>query len=85
MTRRLAEADVSRDDRLVDLATEHFPNLVDDLFGEVGPFVVHRHDDPVDRQVRVEPLANQTDRFHQLRDSFERQVLALDRDRKSVV
>jgi hypothetical protein len=84
VTRSLAKPDISRDHRLINLVAQHAANFVHDLLREVGAVVVHRHHDTIDGQVWVEPFANQRDRFHQLRNSLEGQVLALDGDQHGI-
>src|SRR5437588_1686945 len=77
--RSLAEANVARDDRRIDLLGEMGAHFFGDLSREVHPLVVHRQDDPFDIERRIDGVANALDRRQKLRDSLEREVLALHR------
>src|SRR5262245_56932488 len=82
--RRLSEAHIAGDDRVVHLVPEDGPDLFDDLPGEVGALVVHRHDDAGDRQAGVEGGAHSVNSVHKLGNTLECQVLALNRDQDGV-
>lgn len=84
MTRRLAQADISRDDGLVDPIAKDRANLLDNLFSQIGSVVIHRHHDAADFQLGVQPLTDHFNRLHQLGDSLEGQVFGLDRNQDGV-
>ena len=76
---RLGEPDGPRDDRLVDPIPEVPPDLGDDLLGELGPRIEHRHDDAGQAQPGVHVLLDEPDVAEQLAQPLQRVVLALDR------
>ena len=84
MARRFSEPDVSRNDRLVNLIAKHVADLVDDLSREVCSLVVHRHQQPFDFEIGIQGAPDTIDRVHQISDSLEGQVLALDGDQHRV-
>ena len=55
-------------------------HLADDLIGELGAGVVHHAHDRADLELRVQVAPDEVDVAQQLAESFERVVLALDRD-----
>ena len=84
MARRLAEAHVPGNDGLVDALSEDAAHLLDDLPGEVRPFVEHRHQHAVDLERRVQRDTDALERVEELGDPLERQVLALDGDEHTI-
>lgn len=83
-TRRLGEADASRDDRLEDLAFEELAQIGLDLAGEVGAVVIHREENALDGEGGIKGFFEAIDGVHQLRDSFQRKEFALDRDQDTI-
>ena len=65
-------------------APEVLADLGVDLGREVRARVVHGQDDALDREVRVEVVADQVDRRDQLGQALQGVVLALDRDHHRV-
>ena len=68
------------EDRVAEVAAD----LGRDLGGEVGAGVVHRQDDPLDREIRVQVVADEIDGRDELAQALEGVVLALDRDEDGV-
>ena len=59
---------------------EMLPDLGVHLGREVGPRVVHREHNALDREIGVEVVPDEVDRGDELRQPFQRVVLALDGD-----
>src|SRR5882724_6934160 len=75
--RRLGDAHVARDHGVVDLAAHELPHVGDNLVRQIVARVEHGQHDAVDRQVRIECRAHLLHRLQQLRQTFEREELAL--------
>ncbi len=84
VARRLRQPDVPRDDGLVDPVPEVAANLGGDVGRKLRPRVVHRQDDPLDREVGIEVVADEFEGRKQLGQSFQRVVLALQRDEDAI-
>ena len=84
MARSFTEPDVPRNQRLIDLVPEDRAHFVDDLTREIGPVVIHRHQDAFDGQFRVQGGTDPFDRVDQLGDAFQRQVFALNRNQHRI-
>ena len=77
---RLGQANTARDHRLEDTLLEVRPNLGGNLGGQVRAAVEHRQDGPVDREIRVQVVADEVDRREQLGQALQGVVLALNWD-----
>src|SRR5215475_5417839 len=77
--RRLRDAHVARDHGLVDLAPHELTDIGDDLVRQIVAGVEHGQHDAVDRQIRIERGADLLDGLQKLRQTFEREELALQR------
>ena len=84
MTRRLRQPDVSRNDRLEDLALEEAVDLLLHLTGQARPAVEHGQEDPLDLEARVESLPDEPDRLDEVRQPLERVEFALERNQHRV-
>ena len=84
VARRFGQANAARDHRREDVVPEMRPHLGGNLGGQVRSTVEHRQDRPVDREVRVQVVADKTDRRQELGQALQRVVLALDRDKGPV-
>ena len=80
VARRFGKANIPRDDRLEDAVAEMSPNLASDVGGQLRSTVVHRQYDALDRELRVEVVADEIESREQLRQSFQGVVLTLERD-----
>ena len=77
VARRLAEPDISGDDRLEDFIFEMGPHLLDHLVGKVVSTVKHGEENTFHLQPRIEGLFDQTDRLEKLGQTFHGIVFAL--------
>src|SRR5215510_6496647 len=77
--RRLGDAHIARDHGVVDLGSHELPDVGDDLVGQIVAAVKHGQHDAVDRQVRIERSLHLLHGLQQLRQTFEREELALQR------
>src|SRR4051812_22723697 len=84
VARRLAEFDVSRDDRIEHTVLKERADVARDLLPEIRSFVVHRHQDASDVERRVEGGANPPQSRDQIGEPFEREVLAVERNEHGV-
>ena len=84
MRRRLGEPDVARDDGPVDLVAEVLLELRGDVQRQRVARVVHRAQQPLDLERGIEVRAHLLHRLHEVRQAFERVVLALHRDQHAV-
>src|SRR3954452_19379438 len=75
--RGLREADRAPDDRVVDVVVERLDDPREHLTAVHRARVVHRGEDPVELQLRVEPLLDLLDGLGQQRDTTESEELAL--------
>ena len=82
--RRLGDAHVAGDHGVVDLAAHELPHVGDDLVRQIVAGIEHGQHDAVDRQVRIERRAHLLHRLQQLRQTFEREELALQRHQDRV-
>src|ERR687897_1009733 len=73
-----------RDDRVEHLVAEVVDDACDDLARVQRPAVVHRREDAIDLQPRVEPIGDLLDRLHEQRYPAHREELALERDDDAV-
>ena len=69
---------------LEDLRPEKASEVCSHLAGERGSLVIHRQNDPLDGQSRVERPANSHQCVEKLRNPFQRKVFALNRDQDRV-
>lgn len=75
----LAQADRAWNDGLIDRLGEVIAHVVDNLVGEIGPAVVHGHDDAFEEQVRIRSaVADLLGDADDIGETFEAIVLALD-------
>src|SRR4051812_19383014 len=72
-----AEPDIARDDGRKEPGSKEFFQVLHDLVGEIGSFVVHRQEDALDLQFRVFEAPNLPESLHQFRHAFKRKILAL--------
>src|SRR5438094_4829014 len=70
--------------RLVHQVAEVLLEDVDRFLGMQQALVEHRREDPLDRHIRVEILADHRERVLELHEPAQREVLALDRDDHTV-
>ena len=84
VTRRFAEPDVARDDVLVDAILEELANVFRDLLTEIRALVVHRQQHAGDVERRVERAAHAAERGDEIREAFEREVFAGERNEDGV-
>ena len=82
--RGFGEPDIPGNDRLEDLGSEVLAGVGDDLTGEIEAGVVHRKEDAINRELRIDGLLDPVDRVEQLRKALEGVVLALDGDEHRV-
>ena len=82
--RRLGEAHVARNDRAIELVAEMLLELGRDVLRERVARIVHRAQQALDLEPRVEVRAHLLDRLDEIGKSFERVVLALHRDQHRV-
>ena len=54
------------------------------LLCEVGPLIEHRDQDPFNLEIRVSLTADLADRFDQLRNALESEILALYGDQDAI-
>src|ERR671912_1676204 len=73
-----------RDDRVEHLVAEVVDDARDDLARVQRPAVVHRREDAINLQPRVEPIGDLLDRLHEQRYPAHREELALKRDDDAV-
>src|SRR6185436_6967195 len=78
------QADISRYDGLEHFLLEVSLDFLDDLTGQVGPVVIHGQQNALDLQSGVQGDANSLQRSHQLRDTLQRHVLALNGNQNSL-
>src|SRR5437016_4767049 len=74
----------ARNHRLEDFARKVTVHLVADLDRETRASVEHREHDTLDRETRVQALAHELHGLQQIRQSFERVELALQRHQHAV-
>jgi hypothetical protein len=77
--RRLRDADVARDHRVVNLIAEMAAHVGGDQVAQIVAAVIHRQQYPLQREARVERPLHPLDRAHQLRQALECVELALQR------
>ena len=79
MTGRLGKPNVSGDRGLKDEPAVKTPEIGGYRQGEIGALVIHRQQQPLYLQLRVNDSSQASQRVEELRDSFEGVVFALDR------
>jgi hypothetical protein len=84
MTGGLGKPHIPRDHRLKYLISKKTAQIGCDLLGKGRPVVVHRQKDPFDLQRRVNGAPEAHQRVEKLGNSFDRQVLTLDRNQDRV-
>jgi hypothetical protein len=80
VARRLGEPDIARDHGREGLLGEVAAHFVLDLARQVVARVGHREQHALEREARIQLAAHELDRFEQAGQTFERVVLALQRD-----
>src|SRR5205823_3491819 len=80
----LGEADVARDDRLIDLTGQVRLHIGSDLLGEVVARVEHGEHDALQLQRPVQVGADQLDGAQERAEALQRVVLALQRDQHTI-
>ena len=80
VTRTLAQFDVTLDDGLEHQLLEMTFHLVVDLVGQTQTTVVHRQQESLDLQLRIQFALDDLDGVQELADTFECEVLTLYRD-----
>jgi len=81
---RFRQSHVARDGDREHAAAEVLFRLFGDLFAEIEPRVVHRQQHAFDRERGIEIALHELHGVEQLRETFERVVLALNRDDHAV-
>ena len=84
MAGRLAEPHVPRDHGAVHLPGKKSLQLLGHLNGQVGSTVEHGQQHALERQLRVHVFLDHAHGRHQLAQSLERVILALERNQKAV-
>lgn len=84
MAWRFSQLDVPRNHRLEDLLLEKRPDFLRHLDSQVGPLVVHRQQDAVDIECRIERAPDSSHGADELRETFERKVFAMERDENGI-
>ena len=84
VARRLAEADVARDDGAKHFLLEELPHVGRDLLSEIRALVEHREQHAFDVERRVERGADAAHRADEIGEAFEREVLAVQRNQDRV-
>src|SRR5215467_15832979 len=79
-TRRFRQANVARNDALEYLSAKKSAQVAGNLARKRGAVVVHRKQDALDFQVRVQGASDSHESIQQLRDAFQGQVFALNRN-----
>src|SRR5258708_1423843 len=77
VTRCLADPDVARYQRLEYVMWMRTADGFEDIPRQRGARVKLRHQDPPEREVRIEAGADQLVRVHEVAEPFEREILAL--------
>src|SRR5581483_1411180 len=83
-TRSLCKANAAWNNRLKHLVLEELPQILRDLFCQVHALVVHGQKDAFDLQRMVERRTDAVDGIEELRNSFQREKLALDGDEDGI-
>jgi hypothetical protein len=84
VARSFRQPHVSRYDALKYLRSEEAPQVSRNLLGKRRSIIVHRKKNSLDPQCRVNRSAQAHERIEQLGYAFQRQVLALNRDKNRV-
>jgi len=84
VARGFSQADISGNHAFKDLGSEETAEVCGYLLRKRRPVVVHREKNSFDRKLRVDRPAEAHERVEKLGDTFERQVLALDRDEDGI-
>src|ERR1700737_1801860 len=84
VARSFGEADVARDDRPIELVAEVLLQIGRDVERQRVSRVVHRTQQALDLQLRIQVRADLADRLHEIGEPYERVVLALHGDEHAV-
>ena len=84
MAGRLREPDVPGDHCGVDLAGEVVLDLFRHLHGQIGAPVEHSQQNAFQRQLRVQRAPHNANRVHQVAETFQSEILALNRNQNAV-
>src|SRR3954452_11557255 len=80
----LCETDIAGDDRLEDLISKKRPQVCFDLLGQICAIVIHRQENTLNRQSRIERFLYAAYCVDQLRDSFQGEELTQNGDEHGV-
>ena len=84
MARRFCEPNVPRDDRIENLPREISIHLVANLESKARSAVEHCEHNAFDVETGVQPLTNEPYGLEEVRQTFERIKLALERDKSAI-
>ena len=84
MARRFTEFHVPGNDRVEDLLFEEVAHITSDRLTKVGAIVVHREEHTLDVECGIHPTAHSTHRPDEIGETFEREVLAVERNQYGV-
>src|ERR1700722_12662845 len=79
-TGRLRQPNIARNYRLEDLSTEETAEISSNLARKRGSLVIHRQKNAFDLEFRIQRAPDAHKRVEKLRNAFESQVFALNRD-----
>ena len=80
MARRFGEPHVARNDRLKHLLLEKLAHVRRHLRSQIRPLVIHRQEHAIDVERRIQSRAHTPQRRHEIGESFEREIFAVQRD-----
>src|SRR5689334_21002502 len=81
---RFRQPDTARDNRRKYLIRKEIPQIIRHLPGQIRPLVIHSEQDSFNLKGPGKGLSNTIHSVHKLRDSFQREELALDRNENGV-
>ena len=84
MTRRLTELHVAGNDRVEDFLFEELAHIARNELTKVRSIVVHRQQHALDLERRIQAAANTSHRADKIGKTFERKVLAVERNQHRV-
>ena len=77
MRRRLGNANIPRNDRVIHLIAQELANVGGDLRGQIVSRIIHRQNDAMDRERRIERALDLFDRGQELGQAFQSEEFAL--------
>src|SRR5262245_2937423 len=84
MARRLTQTHVPRNHGTKHLLLEEAAYVARHLLSQVRALIAHSQEHPFDIEIRIERRANAPQRPDEFRQSFEREVFAVERDQRRV-